>query len=122
MICGPTGRSWMPPPPNCPSCRCASERSWPVRTRWSKTCWRPVTESSPPLSIGLRGRIEFQVKGRYVKDAVPGEDKQAVQDRREEDTRALRQAMERLCVASVVREPAHELDAVHVAFLVAADQ
>ena len=70
----------------------------------------------------MRGRIEFQVKGRYVKDAVPGEDKQAVQDRREEDTRALRQAMERLCVASVVLEPAHELDAVHVAFLVAADQ
>jgi hypothetical protein len=70
----------------------------------------------------LEGRTEFQVKGRYVKDAVPGEDKQAVQDRREEDTRALGQAMERLCVASVVLEPAHELDAVHVAFLVAADQ
>jgi hypothetical protein len=70
----------------------------------------------------LEGRTEFQVKGRYVKGAVPGEDKQAVQDRREEDTRALRQAMERLCVASVVREPADELDAVHVAFLVAADQ
>jgi hypothetical protein len=70
----------------------------------------------------LEGRTEFQVQGRYVKDVVPGEDKQAVQDRREEDTRALMQAMERLCVASVVREPARELDAVHVAFLVAADQ
>jgi gas vesicle protein GvpL/GvpF len=34
----------------------------------------------------------------------------------------LRQAMERLCVASVAREPTHELDAVHVAFLVAVDQ
>ncbi len=30
--------------------------------------------------------------------------------------------MERVCVASVVREPAHELDAVHVAFLLAVDQ
>jgi hypothetical protein len=47
---------------------------------------------------------------------------QAVKARREEDTRALRQAMERLCVASVAREPTRELDAVHVAFLVAVDQ
>jgi Gas vesicle synthesis protein GvpL/GvpF/Lsr2 len=103
----------------------------------------------------LEGRIEFRVRGRYVKDAVLGEvlsqNKQAarlreaiqgkdpdaarnarselgqlvneaVTARREEDTRALRQAMERLCVASVVREPTHELDAVHVAFLVAVDE
>src|SRR5258705_2656011 len=103
----------------------------------------------------LEGRTEFQVKGRYVKDAVLGEVlsqnkqaaglrdaiqgkdpdvsrnarielgqllSQAVKARREEDTRTLRQAMERLCVASVAREPAHELDAVHVAFLVAVDQ
>lgn len=47
---------------------------------------------------------------------------QAVKARREEDTRALMQAMEGLCVASVAREPAHELDAVHVAFLVPVDQ
>ena len=66
----------------------------------------------------LEGRTEFQVKGRYVKDAVVGE---AVGARREEDTRTLRVAMEGLCVASVVREPARELDAVDVAFLVAAD-
>jgi hypothetical protein len=103
----------------------------------------------------LEGRTEFQVKGRYVKDAVLGEVlsqnkqaaglrdaiqgkdpdvsrnarielgqllSQAVKARREEDTRTLRQDMERLCVASVAREPAHELDAVHVAFLVAVDQ
>ena len=103
----------------------------------------------------LDGRTEFQVKGRYVKDAVLGEVltqnkqavglretiqgtdpdaarnariqlgqllDQAVKARREEDTRALSQAMERLCVASVAREPAHELDAVDVAFLVAVDQ
>ena len=66
----------------------------------------------------LEGRTEFQVKGRYVKDAVPDEGKA----RREEDTRALKQAMEGLCVASVAREPAHELDAVHIAFLVPVDQ
>lgn len=47
---------------------------------------------------------------------------QAVKASREEDTRVLRQAMERVCVASIAREPAHELDAVHVAFLVAVDQ
>ena len=70
----------------------------------------------------LEGRIEFQVKGRYVKDAVLGEDKQAVQARREEDTQALMQAMEGLCLASVAREPADELDAVHIVFLVAVDQ
>jgi hypothetical protein len=103
----------------------------------------------------LDGRTEFQVKGRYVKDAVLGEVltqnkqgaglwetiqgtdpdaarnariqlgqllDQAVKARREEDMRALRRAMETLCVASVAREPTHELDAVHVAFLVAVDQ
>jgi hypothetical protein len=32
------------------------------------------------------------------------------------------QAMEGLSVASVAREPAHHLDAVHVAFLVAVDE
>jgi hypothetical protein len=42
--------------------------------------------------------------------------------KREEDTRALGQAMEGHCAASVVREPTHELDAVHVAFLVDADE
>ena len=67
----------------------------------------------------LEGRAEFQVKGRYVEDAVPRE---AVAAMRDEDTRTLTQAMEGVCVASVVREPAHELDSVHVAFLVAADQ
>jgi Gas vesicle synthesis protein GvpL/GvpF/Lsr2 len=67
----------------------------------------------------LEGRAEFQVEGRYVEDAVPRETVAAM---REEDTRALTQAMEGVCVASVVREPAHELDSVHVAFLVAADQ
>jgi hypothetical protein len=66
----------------------------------------------------LDGRTEFQVKGCYVKDAVVGE----VVSQREEDTQALMRAMERLCLASVARETARELDAVHVAFLVPADQ
>jgi hypothetical protein len=46
----------------------------------------------------------------------------AVTARREQDTRALGQAMAGHCVASAVRQPAHELDAVHVAFLVEAGQ
>jgi Gas vesicle synthesis protein GvpL/GvpF/Lsr2 len=103
----------------------------------------------------LEGRVEFQVKGRYVQDAVLGEvlsqNKKAarlrdaiqgedldaarkarldlgrfidaaVTARREQDARALRQAMERLCVASAARELAHELDAVDIAFLVALTQ
>lgn len=62
----------------------------------------------------LEGRAEFQVTGRYVKGAVTA--------RREQDTRALTQAMERLCVTSIAHEPAHELDAVHVSFLVPVDR
>ena len=70
----------------------------------------------------LEGRTEFQVRGRYVEDAVQDDGPDEGRARREEDTRALRQAMEGLCVASVAREPAHERDAVDVAFLVPADQ
>jgi hypothetical protein len=47
---------------------------------------------------------------------------EAVKAKREEDTRALGEAIEGHCVASVVRKPTHELEAVHVAFLVDADK
>jgi hypothetical protein len=103
----------------------------------------------------LEGRAEFQIRGRYVEDAilaeVLSENKQAarlretiqgkdpdaarnarieldqliseaVAARREEDTRAVQQAMEGVSVASVAREPARELGAVHVAFLVDVDR
>jgi hypothetical protein len=75
----------------------------------------------------LEGRAEFQVKRRYIKDAVPAEvsseDKHgATTARREQDTRSLRQAVEKVCVASITREPADDLDAVNVALLVAADR
>jgi hypothetical protein len=46
----------------------------------------------------------------------------AVASKRQKDTRALGDAMQGICVASVVREPTHELDAVHVAFLVDSDK
>lgn len=46
---------------------------------------------------------------------------EAVTAWREQDTRALRHAMETVCAASVARQPAGELDAVHVAFLVDVD-
>jgi hypothetical protein len=46
---------------------------------------------------------------------------EATTARREQDTRALRQAMEKVCVASIAREPADDLDAVNVALLVAVD-
>ncbi len=45
----------------------------------------------------------------------------AVAAKREEDTRLLLSAMEDHCEVSFVREPTHELDAVHVAFLVDTD-
>jgi hypothetical protein len=66
----------------------------------------------------LEGRTEFQVKGRYLEGAAHGD----VTASREEDARALKRAMEGLCVAIVAREPARELDAVDVAFLVPAAQ
>jgi Gas vesicle synthesis protein GvpL/GvpF len=47
---------------------------------------------------------------------------EAVAAKREKDTRALGEAMNGHCVASVVRDPTHELDAVHVAFLVDSDE
>jgi hypothetical protein len=47
---------------------------------------------------------------------------EALTARRQQDTRAVLQAMDGHCVASVVRKPAHELDAVHVAFLLDAGQ
>jgi len=46
----------------------------------------------------------------------------AISAKREEDTRALQGAMAGHCAASFVREPTHEEDAVHVAFLVETGQ
>jgi hypothetical protein len=46
----------------------------------------------------------------------------AVEAKREEDTRELLSAMEDHAVVSVVRDPAHELDAVNVAFLIEQDK
>jgi hypothetical protein len=69
----------------------------------------------------LDGHAEFIVKGRYARNELGDISGDTVTAKRREDTRALRQAMEGVCVASVVKEPAHELDAVHVAFLVAID-
>lgn len=103
----------------------------------------------------LEERMEYQVKGRYIEQAVLeeilSEDEEAAQLRdeirdadpdatrdarirlgeiinnaiaakREEDTDRLMSAMEDHCVASVVRDPTHELDAVSAAFLLEEDQ
>jgi hypothetical protein len=61
----------------------------------------------------LEGCAQFQVTACYAQDAVPS---------REEDTRAVRQALEGVAVASVAREPAGERDLVDLALLVAADR
>jgi chemotaxis protein histidine kinase CheA len=62
----------------------------------------------------LEGRVQFLIRGRYVEEALTA--------RREEDTRALQRAMEGISVDSVVREPAHEREAIDVAFLVDVDE
>lgn len=46
----------------------------------------------------------------------------AIAARREADTRTLGELMDGLCEASLVREPTHELDALHVAFLLDEEQ
>ena len=47
---------------------------------------------------------------------------QAITSKRETDTQVLGDRLAGLCVASLVREPTHDLDAVHVAFLLDEDQ
>jgi Gas vesicle synthesis protein GvpL/GvpF len=46
----------------------------------------------------------------------------AITQKREQDTRVLGNAMAQHCEASLVRDPTHERDAVHVAFLVRVGQ
>jgi hypothetical protein len=72
------------------------------------------------LREGIRGQdpdatrdLRIQL-GEIISDAVSA--------KREKDTRALVEAMADHCAASFVREPSHEDDAVHVAFLVETGQ
>ena len=93
----------------------------------------------------VEGRAQYVVKGRYVEQAVlaealaevpqaarlrkqiRGKDPDATRQarlrlgqiitKRKADTRALGEVVAPYCVASAVREPTHELDAVHVALL-----
>lgn len=62
----------------------------------------------------LEGRAQFVVQGHYLEQTGTAS--------RKEDTRALEKAMARQCVTSKAREPAHEQDAVNVAFLVDLDR
>jgi hypothetical protein len=45
-----------------------------------------------------------------------------IEAQRDRDTQAAQEAMEGRCVASVIREPTHELDAVHIAYLLDSSQ
>jgi hypothetical protein len=47
---------------------------------------------------------------------------QLVAEQRAKDTQAVQDAMAKHCVASVIREPTHELDAVHIAYLLESGQ
>lgn len=72
------------------------------------------------LRDGIRGADrdatrDAQIKlGELINDAVTA--------KRERDTRTLGKVMADHCEASLVRDPMHELDAVHVAFLAQVDQ
>jgi hypothetical protein len=68
------------------------------------------------LADKLRGADPYATRDARIKLGEIIND--AVTVKRQKDTRALGNAMEGHCVASVVREPTHELDAAHVAFLV----
>lgn len=72
------------------------------------------------LRDGIRGKDADATRdariqlGEIISDAIAA--------KREEDTRILGEQMADHCVASLVREPTHERDAVHVAFLLDASQ
>jgi hypothetical protein len=81
----------------------------------------------------LAGSPEAQQLRAQIRDADPAATRtarialgelisQAITARREADTRTLGDRMAGLCSASLVREPTHDLDAVHVAFLLSQDQ
>jgi hypothetical protein len=68
-----------------------------------------IRDADPDATRGVQIKL-----GEIINDAVAA--------KRYKDTHALGHVMEELCVASVVREPTHELDAAHVAFLVETDR
>jgi Gas vesicle synthesis protein GvpL/GvpF len=70
---------------------------------------REIRGKDPDATRGARIRL-----GEIVNNAISA--------KREADTQALLEAMADHGIASVVREPSHERDAVHVAILVGADQ
>jgi hypothetical protein len=84
---------------------------------------REVLEENPQaaeLAEQIRGadpdatRDQRMQLGEFVNNAVAA--------KREEDTRVVGDAVDGTVEASVVREPSHELDAVHAAFLVKANE
>jgi hypothetical protein len=99
------------------------------------------------LEYQVKGRYDEQAileeilsedeEAARLRDEIRGSDENATRDarirlgeiinnavaaKRDEDTSQLLDAMEGHCVASLVRDPTHELDAVNVAFLVEEDQ
>jgi hypothetical protein len=77
------------------------------------------TRAMPPPNTAQRNGPDTAGDAEGEPREISGE---AVTARRKQDAQALQRAMEGVCVASVVNEPAHEPDAVAVAFLVAVDQ
>jgi gas vesicle protein GvpL/GvpF len=79
-----------------------------------------ANKEAAALREQIKGKDEHATRderirlGEMISEAVSG--------RRERDTRALGDALEGQVEASVVREPTHELDAVHTAFLVETDK
>jgi Gas vesicle synthesis protein GvpL/GvpF/Lsr2 len=94
-----------------------------VKGRYVKDMVLGAVLSRGKKTAGLRQRIHGQDPdaARHARIELDQLINAAVAAWRGRDTRALEQAMDTLCVARIPRQPAHQLDAVHVAFLVAVD-
>lgn len=91
-----------------------------VKGRYAERAMLEEVLSENPRAQRLREQIQGQDPDatRELRIELGEIINDAIEEKRERDTRAVRDAMADHCVASVVREPTHERDAAHVAFLV----
>jgi hypothetical protein len=73
MICGPIRRSWTLPRPKCPVLPLRFGTILTSEDAVAKELLAAHHDEFTAALDQLEGRIEFRVKGRYVKDAVLGE-------------------------------------------------
>lgn len=95
-----------------------------VKGRYDQDAILAEVLADDPEAERLRGEIRGADPAitRDARIALGERLSQGIAARREADTRALGDRMNGLCAASLVRDPTHDLDAVHVAFLIDVDQ